>query len=438
MAWKLLSTTCAELIDFLKQILLSSSFAARHKNAPTDFTRDRKLPFHTLMLFLTNFIKGSYQDELDHFFKSLFKLEVALHFVSKMALSKARMKLKYSAFIEFNQHLVEYFYDNFKNKTWHGFNLLAVDGSTLKLFQYKGIQEHFGSIKPAKGKACPMARVSQMFDVLNKVTVDALISPYHIGERELITQHLLKLLPNDLLLLDRGYPSYWIFNLILSLDGHFCARISNQWKIVQEFVKSGAKETIINLEPSYISKKESIEMGLDINPLTLRLVRIELDSGEVEILITSLIDSDLYPHAIFMDLYHKRWPVEEDYKVMKTRVEIGNFSGKSVLSIYQDFHAKVFAKNLTAVLSFPVNEIVEANSKNNKDKRQINFTQAISKSKDTLMLLFERSREVVPNLIYQLLTVFASATEPIRPGRKFERNQKIKPRAYYMNYKPCR
>lgn len=83
-----------------------------------------------------------------------------------------------------------------------------MDGSTLKLFQYKDIQEHFGSIKPKNGKACPMARVSQMFDVLNKVTVDAHIGPYSIGERELMKQHLLKLLPNDLLLLDRGYPSY--------------------------------------------------------------------------------------------------------------------------------------------------------------------------------------------------------------------------------------
>lgn len=99
---------------------------------------------------------------------------------------------------------------------------------------------------------------------------------------------------------------------------------------MQEFIKSGAKESIIHLEPSYVSKKESIEMGLDVNPLPLRLVRIELDTGEVKILITSLIDFDLYQHEIFMDLYHKRWPVEEDYKVMKTRVEVGNFSCKGL------------------------------------------------------------------------------------------------------------
>jgi hypothetical protein len=438
LAWKLLSKLCAKLIDFLKEILFSPEFVARHKQSINNFTRDRKLPFQFVFLFFVNLVKGSYQDELDHFFKSLFRLDVALHFVSKMALSTARKKLKYSAFIEFNRHLLEYFYENFKPNTWFGFNLIAVDGSTLKLFKYKDVKEHFGQLIPAKGKPSPMARLSQMFDVLNKVTIDAIISPYRVGERELMKQHLLKLLPNDLLLLDRGYPSYWIFNLILSLDGHFCARISRQWHIVKEFIKSEAQETIITLDPSYASKKESLEMGLDVHPLILRLVRVELDSGEVEVLITSLIDIGAYPYDIFMDLYHKRWPVEEDYKVMKSRIELGNFSGKSALSVYQDFHAKVLAKNLTAVLAFPLNEIIKDNSEGQKHEHQINFTQAISKSKDTVILLFERSRDTVLDLISQLHAVFISATEPVRPGRKFKRNHKILPRSFYMNYKPCR
>jgi hypothetical protein len=49
-----------------------------------------------------------------------------------------------------------------------------------------------------------MARVSQLFDVINKVTVDALIKPKSIGECALAAQNLLNVLPNDLILLDRG------------------------------------------------------------------------------------------------------------------------------------------------------------------------------------------------------------------------------------------
>jgi hypothetical protein len=316
--------------------------------------------------------------------------------------------------------------------------LLAVDGSTLKLLKYEEIIKHFGILKPDKGPACPMARISQLYDVLNKVSIDASISPYHVGEREMLAQHLLKLLPTDLLLLDRGYPAYWVFNLILSLDGNFCARISRQWNIVRDFVESDQQETIISLHPSHASKKECIEMGLDTEPLKLRLIRIELDSGEVEVLITSLINDQMYPNDIFAELYHKRWPVEEDYKVMKTRVEIGNFSGESVLSVYQDFHAKVFAKNLTSVLTFSAQDVVDVQSKGKIHEYQINFTQALSKSKDTVILLFERSCETTLEIIKGLHENFIINPEPVRPGRKFKRVHKINKRSYYMNNKPCR
>ena len=80
-------------------------------------------------------------------------------------------------------------------------------------------------------------------------------------------------------------------------------------------------------------------------------MRITLDSGTVEVLCISLLDQERYPYALFKDLYYHRWPVEEDYKVLKLRVEVENWSGKSPLSIYQDFHAKVFTATLTAILA---------------------------------------------------------------------------------------
>ncbi len=386
-----------------------------------------------------NLPKGSYQDELDHFFKGLFRLDVAVSFVTKMALCLARKKLKFSTFIELNRHLLEFFYDHFRNiKSWHGFNLLAIDGSTVKLYKYKDIRDHFGVMKPNVGPAVPMARISQMFDVLNKVTIDASVNPYHMGERDLLRQHLLNLLPNDLLLLDRGYPAYWIFNLIISQGGNFCARISKQWKIVQNFIDSGTQETIIDLHASYLSKKECMEMGLDIIPLRLRLIRVELDTGQIEILITSLTNDNEFPQEIFKDLYHQRWPVEVDYLFMKERIQIGNFSGKSALSVYQDFHAKIFAKNLIWVLASPAQDAVKKASEGKKHEDQLNMTQAISKSKDTIILLFERPRRMIVQLIQQIIALFMSATEPVRPGRKFKREHKINKREYYINYKPCR
>jgi hypothetical protein len=45
---------------------------------------------------------------------------------------------------------------------------------------------------------------------------------------------------------------------------------------------------------------------------------------------------------------------------MKQWIEIENFAGKSVLSIYQDFHAEVFSKNLASVLAFPTRSVIDS------------------------------------------------------------------------------
>jgi hypothetical protein len=435
-AWILLNF-CANLIDYLKNIIFSPAFLVRHRKSPKNFTRNRKLPFHTLIFFLINLIKGSYQDELDKFFQAVNRFEVAKRIVSKVALSKARMKLEYAAFIELNRHLADYFYRKFKPATWHGFNLLAVDGTTIRLQRIKEIAEHFGAWHPRNGNECPMARASQLFDPLNKISIDSIISPKEIGERELAAQHFLNLLPEDLVLLDRGYPAYWLFNLILSLNSNFCARIScTKWKIVRKFYNSGKREKIISLPAPSTSIKQCREMGLDITPLKLRLIRVELDTGETEILITTLIDRELYPVDIFMELYHKRWPVEEDYKTMKCWIEIENFTGKSVLSVYQDFHARVFSKNLTSVLSYPTREVIKRNSETKKYEDQINFAQALSKTKNVIVLLFIRQKEKVTKMISDLHEIFIKTTEPIRPDRKFPRNHKRSRKSFCLNYKP--
>ncbi len=299
---------------------------------------------------------------------------------------------------------------------------MSIDGSTVKLPKTKEIIEHFGIWKVRQGDPCPMARISQLFDSLNKITVNAIISPKNIGERKHAASLFSALPYNALILLDRGYPAFWLFKLILSERSHFCARISRKWVIVRKFINSGKKEKVIQLKAASSSIKYCREIGENIEPLTLRLIRVELDSGEVEVLITSLVDKQAYSRNLFAELYHKRWPVEEDYKVMKCRMDVGAFIGKSVLSDYQDFNAQVFFKNLVAVMAFPVQAELTASGKKDQYEYQVNFTYALGKAKHMVVLLFQRTNAVIKRLITEFQLLLAKTTEPVRPGRKFPRN----------------
>ena len=176
-------------------------------------------------------------------------------------------------------------------------------------------------------------------------------------------------------------------------------------------------------------------MGLDLTPLKLRLIRIE-NAGKTQILITSLTDTKLYPYEVFGDLYQKRWPVEEDYKTIKCRIEMENFSGQSALSVYQDFHSKVFLKNLVSILALPVNDALSNSMTSRKYDYQINFTQAISKSKDVIALLFQQTTSKLIELLESLQDIFLKTIEPIRPGRLYPRQHNVSCRKYFLNYKP--
>src|SRR4051795_12175053 len=85
------------------------------------------------IVFLLNLIKGALQRELDQFFQVLSPGDVAERVVTKSAFCAARQKLKPTAFIELNRHLVRRWYHDAPVQRWRGLEVRAVDGSTLRL-----------------------------------------------------------------------------------------------------------------------------------------------------------------------------------------------------------------------------------------------------------------------------------------------------------------
>ncbi len=118
----------------------------------------------------------------------------------------------------------------------------------------------------------------------------------------------------------------------------------------------------------------------------MRLIRVEL-KNEVEILITNLVDKKHYPKCVFKALYYLRWGIEECYKRQKSWLEIENFSGKSALSVRQDYYAKIVTLNLTSMMVHESQKIAAHKYDKRRLKYKINFTQALSKMKDSVVVL---------------------------------------------------
>jgi hypothetical protein len=421
----------------LKKKLNSKAFISSHKINSTDFTRERILTFEKVFFLLINFLTKSLQAELDNLFKVILNKEIPVKEVTKGAFSLARKKLGYEAFIELDKDQLSYFYQTVSYKKWQGFRLLGVDGSTARLPNSNEIVEKYGVHDVSEtGIPITYARLSQAYDVLNNLTLDAKLSTYSDNEHNLSLEHTAVFKKGDLALYDRNYASFWLFSLLVDKQTNFCARLKvGTWKIAKELSDSGNKEIITEIYPSKASAKKCRALGLTTTPIKLRFICIELSTGEKEVLITSLIDQQQYPYNVFSGLYQLRWQVEESYKTMKSRLEIENFSGKSCLAVNQDFYAKIFSCNLTTLLISGTDQIVKEICEKRKRKYKPNFTQALNRMKNSIVLLFCRQQEVVMEYLSELEHLFVSNLEIVRDDRSFDRNFRKSKRIYPMPYK---
>lgn len=382
-----------------------------------------------------NLLRSSIQTELDNFFRTFLNLCIPSRVVTNSAFCQARKKIKHSAFISLNEMAVDYFYSHFSTNRWHDFRLIAVDGSSIVVPKNEETIKKFKSHRTGKnGDPVVLVRISQAFDILNHITLTSKLSGYKISEIDLCVEHLKYLKAGDLCLLDRGYPSFWLFKYMLYKGIHFCARLTQQiWRTtINQVLKSNEKDKIIEIFPSLKSKKRCSEMGIDVASERLRILIIEKKESQI-ILITSLLDQNKHPYELFDDLYHNRWPVEESYKLWKRRLEIENFSGISVENIMQDFYANVLTMNLTSIIAFPVQEMIEEETKEHKLDYQINWTSALSKMKIFMVvLIFQHNSFKYIKILFHL---FLKNILPRRPDRKFTRKPNYRKR-FHIPYKP--
>ena len=175
-------------LELFKEKILSNYFKKDHKMNKKDFTRDRKLPFSKVLLTVVRKSVKSIQNVLNETQKHLSALlDEDLETISKSAYSQARDKLNYTAFVELANDASDIFYKDYDCKTYKGFRLLAIDGSMVTLPNNDDIKKEFCTTNVInqykdKSKTIVQARVSVLYDVLNNITLDSIITNSKIGE----------------------------------------------------------------------------------------------------------------------------------------------------------------------------------------------------------------------------------------------------------------
>lgn len=422
-------------VETSQELIQDEEFKDRHRTSEKVFTRTRKLYFSLLIVLVLRKSVKSLQLILNEF-----TLNFNLEPVTNSAFTFARANLKYTAFIELNQKaVVDVMYSDDNIKLYKGMRVMGIDGSKILLPDRAEITEEFGQISysnnhPDVKGSHNYALASVMYDVLNRVAVDSVLGNARAYEVDLAIGHLKHSLDNDLLLYDRNYASYFHLATLCKLGKKFVIRCSAaSFNQARDMLKGeGSDSQIVTLKPHH-SKLKEIKSNKLPKQITVRFVRVQLETGEYEVLVTSLLDEIQFPCEDFLYIYHMRWGTEGFYAILKTRLNLENFSGKTAQSIYQDFYSTVYLTGLEAILTADIDEqLAEKSTKNTqKVNRAVSFN-AIKNQAVELLCSNEDSNEVIKRLEKLFLTNPVS----IREQRKVPRQKhSSRHRANYLKRK---
>jgi hypothetical protein len=412
---------------------------ARHRQRAADFTRQRTLTFPVVCLLLLQKTTQSVQRHL-HEFLAQWLPEALAPTATPGAWTQARAKFKASAFVELNQTvLLPLAYapaQAAQCRTWRGHRLLGVDGSVLRLPPAPALTKAFGRKEVTNqdgptGTVYAEARMSVLYDLLNDLGLDARLEPAAVGEVDLAQQQTERLQPGDLLLWDRGFTGFELMARVLARGAHCvgrCSRASFRPALDLFRLDRAGRSVVTTLHAPADQRAALQRQGLPLQ-LTVRFVSVRLSPGELEVLVTALLDEAAYPTAEFGELYHQRWGQETYYGRLKGRLDLEHWTGETATPVQQDFQASVLLANLESLLQTPAQAHLDTRAATRQHPAQVNRADSYHALKERVLDLLAGERPAA-EVLGQLQRWLIANPVSVRPPRQVPRRVPSPARSY--------
>ncbi len=417
-----------EISGVFKDRKREEDFVCKHKIGINSFTRVRKLGFDRIMTMMIKKSSKSLQNSINDTQLDLGE-DVT---ITNSAYTQARAKLNYTAFEEFAQMARDIFYKDGEYETYHGFRILAIDGSVTTLPNTDDVKKEFNPMKvkcqiKEFAKDVSQARVSCLYDVLNNIAIDASISNKNnseendliaYDERTLAVEHLQYATQDDLTLMDRGYPSFELFAAAYNNTNILCRLRRNVFSKAKFLFDAHSEKKDVILEinaPKYL--KDTLRSENIPTKMKIRFVQVVLDNGTVEVLATNVLDNERLKTSQFKELYALRWGIETYFDLIKNRLSLENFTGQTALAVKQDFFATIFLTNYESILTYDINEDLKESTKDNKYVQKVNKAVSFNVIKHKVFDLLYLD-EPIEEMLEQMEKLFLTNTVVIRPNRK--------------------
>ncbi len=350
---------CINELDSTKTLFL--------RNPETDFTRDRKFSFRTLINVMLMIDGGSLQNELMKYF------DFADDTPTKSAYCQQRAKVLPEAI----RFLFSIFTEKLETldalKLFHGYRILAADGSDVNIPYNPLDAETFH--KNGDHRGYNQLHLNAFYDALNGIYADCILEPDRKSHERAafitMVDRYRSSIPT-IFLADRGYESYQVFGHLIRSGQKFLIRLkepgSNGILSTYDFpdgefdnlyvetilTRLQTKEILANRDKYTpipdASKCDFFDPGNPFFPLSLRILCIEVSDGVFEYLATNL-DPDEFPPEVIKALYHLRWSEENSFRELKYTIDLVHFHAKKREYVEQEAWARLIVYNFCEAIT---------------------------------------------------------------------------------------
>lgn len=400
------------------------------KKPGVDFTRSRKMNFDDTMKFLISKQKNSTQEELLNFYNYNSETPTQSAFIQQ------RDKIRPDAF----EFLFHEFTSSFSyNKTLKGYRLLACDGTSINITRNPDDESSYCLTDPY-GKGFNQLLLNTVYDIYNKVYLDAIIQPYReMNERQAMCDMVDHYCQNNddkvIFTADRGYESFNTIAHFIENNAKFVLRakdLTGKTSMLSTLGLPEQDEFDVDVK-RYLTRSTSAEVRsnphiykyIRNSPLdymekgkhalyymAFRVVRFKVsdeDGESYQSIITNLPRYEFSASDI-KEIYAKRWGIETSFRELKYDIGIINFHSKKLDFIFQEIFAKLTLYNFCLIITMHV-EIAE---KDTKYQYKVNISMAIP----ICIAFLLKSGNDPPMNVEKLIGRYI---EPIRSGRNFPR-----------------
>ena len=293
------------------------------------------------------------------------------------------------------------------------------------------------SQKPGCG--FPLMKLTGLFSLGSGALIDHAISNQHVHESQLFRQMWPRLRQGDVLLGDRGFCSYTTLATLAGrgIDGVFRLHQARKADFRQGRLLGPEDRLVEWTKPSKAPAGFSDEEFAALpETLPLRMIRLQVASPgfrtQSAVVVTTLLDSNLYPADAIRALYGQRWSVELHFHQIKTLMALDVLRCKTPAMIEKELIVHLIAYNLIRVL------MQRAAHLHAVPLERISFKGALDTSRHFADVIHAASKTPRKQkaLIEEMLSLIATGIIPARPGRSEPRAKKRRPKNFQILTKP--